>query len=118
MAANKHRGEVEITLDGKSFTLRPTFQAMVEIEAVLGKGLLGLVRRISEMEFGYTEAQAVITAGLRAAGEKATPEKVGEMVFRTGLAELAGPIGSFLTAALSGGAEPGEGGATGSKRKS
>lgn len=117
MAVNKHRGEVEITLDGRKFVMRPTFQAMVEIEAATGRGLLGLVRRISEMDFGYAEAQAVITAGLRAAGEQATPDKVGEMVFNTGLAAVAGPVGAFLMGALSGGGQPGEGEATGSKAK-
>ena len=45
--ANKHRGEVTISLGGRSYLLRPTFAAIAEIEARSGQGLIGLARRLA-----------------------------------------------------------------------
>ena len=44
--ANKHRGEVDITLLGDFWTLRPTFGALAEIEDATGLGLAAVVQRI------------------------------------------------------------------------
>jgi hypothetical protein len=113
--ANPHRGEVEITLkaDGgeKTFVLRPTFQALAEIEGRAGTGVVALARKAAAGELGIGEAAAIVAAGLRAAGEPAGHDKVGEMVFRTGLIEVLPAVGAFLVAGLSGGAPPGEDGA-------
>lgn len=105
---NKHRGEVEIMLDGKAYVMRPTFEAMAEIEAKTGHGMLYLATRTAEGDIGITEAAMIITAALRAAGEPATVETVGPMIFRTGLIKVLAPVGEYLTNALTGGEPPGE----------
>ena len=78
-------GEVEIELDGRAYTMRPCFQALAEIEAATGTGIMALVRRFAGKSFGIGDVTAVVTAGLKAAGEPATQEKVGELIFKTGL---------------------------------
>jgi len=35
--ANPERGEVGVTVGGKQYTLRPTFDSLVELEALIGK---------------------------------------------------------------------------------
>ena len=105
---NKHRGEVEITLDGKAYVMRPTFEAMAEIEAKIGHGILWLATRASEGDIGITEVAVIIAAGLKAAGEPATADTVGPIVFRTGLVKVLVPVGEYLTSALMGGEPPGE----------
>lgn len=90
--------------------MRPTYQAIMEIEQAAGVGVVPIARRVLANEHGLTEAVAIITAGLRASGEPATPDKVGQMVLDDGLLNLTAPLVEFLTNALSGGeeAEPGE----------
>ena len=95
-------GEVEIELDGRAYTMRPCFQALAEIEAATGTGIMALVRRFAGKSFGIGDVTAVVTAGLKAAGEPASQEKVGELIFKTGLLKAATPAGEFLWAALGG----------------
>ena len=112
--ANPHRSEVTIELDGRIYLLRPSYQALAEIEAMTGIGVMALVRRFADRAFGFHDVTAVITAGLKAAGHPASREKVAEMVFRTGLLKVATPASAFLWNALrvaNADAEEGEAGA-------
>ena len=101
--ANRHRGEVELSLDGRRFVLRPSFAAIAEIEARCGEGVIALARRLAAGDIRVSDFAAVVTAGLKAAGEPARFETVGEMVLREGLGSLAPTVGEFLRQAISGG---------------
>ena len=100
MTENPNSGDVEIELDGRSFTMRPSFRALMEIEAATGTNIMTLVRRFAAKSFGIGDVAAIVTAGLKAAGEPASKDKVGELVFKTGLLKVATPAGEFLWNAL------------------
>jgi hypothetical protein len=109
---NPERGEVTIMLDGRSWVLRPTWQAIAEIEAATDKPIMVLIREVSVARYRATELAAIVAAGLRGAGEKGVQlDKVGESIVRAGLAnpDLIRSVSDFLTNALNGGATPGEG---------
>ena len=82
---NKVRGEVEVLLGGKTYTMVPSFQAMCEIEAATGMGMVALARRYQSLTFGITDAATILTFGIKASGEDATIEKVGKMIAEEGL---------------------------------
>lgn len=46
--ANPERGEVGVTVGGKAYTLRPTFDAICELEDLVGKPLHVLMQGITE----------------------------------------------------------------------
>lgn len=100
MAANPHRGEVKIELEGQTLLMRPTFACLVEIEQGSGKPIMELVRRFADRRFGFADVTAVVAAGLKAAGAPVTNERVAEMVFNTGLLESAVPATRLLAATL------------------
>lgn len=103
MAANENRGEVAITLAGKEFVLRPTFQCICEIEAQLGMGIMALAKRVSLSNFGMFDVAVVFTAGMKAGGDDgANLQKVGDMVYQDGLANFSTSMNEFLTMALGG----------------
>jgi len=112
MSANPHRGEVEIALpvagQARTFVLRPSYGALAEIEAALGCGLVALVRRMEREDYGIVDLATIVTAGLRAAGEPASRDKVGEMIREAGFAPVVRAVSRFLENALTGGAPPGE----------
>ena len=97
--------DVEIELGGKTFVMRPSFKAVCEIEQVTGVGIAALAARLLNGEEKVSEIAAVITAGLREAGEPATFEKVGEMVFEAGIEKVLRPVIQFLTALMGDGEE-------------
>ena len=95
--ANPHRGEVEITLAGKTYTMRPTFEALCEIEDRTGVGLAVQLRRFAEGTFGVRDVAAILSAGIRAS-DKAAPgiDEIGQIIVEEGIAPFAEAIGVFL----------------------
>ncbi len=106
--ANPHRGDVAVTFGGKEFVLRPTWQAIVEIETSTGRGIVEIAQVVATNRHGLTMSAHIITAGLKAAGEPASYEKVCAMIHEKGVVNLSVEIDQFLTNALTGGMEPGE----------
>lgn len=109
--ANANRGEVEITLAGDSYTLRPSFQALCEIEEATGMGIAALLRRYGDGAFGVRDVAAVLWAGIRATDRQAPRmNEIGEIIVEEGLAAFVEPVGRFLARAVSGGGRerPGE----------
>lgn len=102
-APNRVRGEVAIRLAGRDYTLRPTFRALCEIETRTGQGLVALARRTAAGDIGFTETAAIVTAGLKAAGEPAEFDQAGRLILETGLANCVPAVTAFLAAALGGG---------------
>jgi hypothetical protein len=101
---NLHRGEVAIELAGRSYVLRPTFEALSAIETDPGAGLAELARRIVAGDWRLVDFTAIALHGLRAhEGRRRTREAVGALVVETGLNDCALPMASFLRAGLLGG---------------
>lgn len=105
---NAARGEVPIKLDGKDFILRPTYQAIAEMEASSGLSVVTLTRLIASGRIKMIDLAAVICAGLKAGGAPATIEKAGELVFKTGVTDdsMMAQVGTFLGLCLNGGRMP------------
>lgn len=103
MTANPHRGEVEIELDGKRFVMRPTFQAIAEIEQQTGTGLIALLHRMTDGSLRVSDLAVIVAAGLRAAGEPASRDKVGSLLLQDGLEKTLAPASQFLMNAVTGG---------------
>lgn len=108
--ANPQRGEVLITFAGTEYTLTPTYQALVEIERMTGLKIVEIARQLMSGSVGIQDAVAIVTAGMKASGEPAIADKVGEMIFEEGLIKVSPLLVEFLNNALTGGeeAEPGE----------
>ena len=107
MEADPKHGDVEIELateEGarRKFVLRPSFEAIVEIEEQTGQTIFNLARRLSRGELGQHEAAHIITAGLKAAGETAVHAVVGGMIARTGLTDVLAALGGFFGKVLGG----------------
>ena len=108
--ANPECGEVEVVLlrEGRElrFVLRPTFEAVTEIETRTGKSILRLGNELmadSAMSLSLSNVMVIVRAGLRASGEKYNEKALQAMVFETGILRLAGPCGAFLSSAIRGG---------------
>ncbi len=109
---NKQRGDVAVTLDGRECVLRPTFDALVEIEERLGIGLVPLAKRFVAGEFGIREVSVILAAGLRGAGQK-VPEDLGNKIVKAGVLSFTQALVQLLTNALQGDSEGNAEAATG-----
>lgn len=99
--ANEQRGEVCIVLQGREYTLRPSFAAIVAVERRTGCGIMLLARRFVDVTFGLTDAAVVVEECAKAAGET-LPSDVGECIRRQGIEALAGPLMRLMLASIRG----------------
>ena len=99
--ANKQRGEVEVCFAGKTWTMRPAFGALAEIEGRTGLGMAAVVRRFAEGELGIDDVAAVIRAGIGAAHDDAPDyESVRRAMVEEGFNKCSVVAAEFLGNAL------------------
>jgi hypothetical protein len=95
-AYNPARGDVKIVLCEAGVVLRPSFQAIVQIEAHFGRGIIDVARDYHNGRITKAgDFVAIIRAGLEGAGET-VPSDLGDVVMESGLAQLIEPLGQFL----------------------
>lgn len=101
--ANPHRGEVGVVIGNEAFTLAPTFEAMAEIEAVLGRGLLAVQSEIFRHQWKVSDLAVILGAGIKASGNPIKDARAQALVVEAGPMALLQPLSYFLTNALTGG---------------
>jgi len=97
VTANPIRGEVTVNLPGHGeYLLRPTFDALVQIEQELGEKILILAMSLN----GLREAAVIVHRCGIAAGGKLPFNQVKELVMRAGLIALLPHLRAMLQLAL------------------
>lgn len=97
--ANRQRGEIEATFDGRTYTLCLTLGALAELESSLAAGdLMGLARRFEEGKLAAADAVKVIGAGLRGGGNDIDDATVARMRIDGGAAGYVTVVAELLAA--------------------
>lgn len=83
---NKHRGEVEIQLGSQKLTLRPTFEALAETEAMTNRSLTTLATDLALNSARAADWVALIYCGVRAANPRTeiTFNEIGGLIMEEG----------------------------------
>ncbi len=99
MNANRHRGEIVATLDGKPWRLCLTLGALAELEdAFAAQDLSALVARFSEGRLSASDMATIIGCGLRGGGSAVADEEVRAMHCAAGAAGYARIVADLLAA--------------------
>ena len=98
--ANGLRGEAELSIEGKSYVLRPSFENLVAAEDELGS-LFALVERASGGAITLKEITALLWHCLPP-DLRPTREEVGREVLVIGLVEATKPVRIILAQVLQG----------------
>lgn len=78
--ANRHRGEIAATLDGKEYRLCLTLGALAELEDAFGADdMIALAQRFEQGRMRANDAVRIIGAGLRGAGHAIEDDDVRAM---------------------------------------
>lgn len=114
--ANKHRGEVDARLDGKTYTLCLTLGALAELESAFGDAdMVALATRFETGRISARDAILILGAGLRASGHDVSDAQVAAMKAEGGAACLVAVVARLLSATFGGG-EASQAAAAGSPR--
>jgi cyanate permease len=112
--ANALRGEVTIELEGVAYTLRPSYEAIVEIERLTDDTLVSLAQAGLSFTMPLAKTAIVATELIKAHG-RATEDHamaafnvagVGGLIFDAGSYQIGAIIGAVLSGAASGAYTP------------
>jgi len=95
------KNSILINLAGREFRLKPTFQAIMDMEERTGS-LLALAIKMSDGGVDIKEITAVIWACME---ERLSYNEVGMMVLDEGIAKMVPVVRDLLTLCLSGGGQ-------------
>ena len=109
--ANRHRGEIDAELSGKTYVLCLTLGALAEIEnAYGGEDLIAIAERFETGRISASDAIRVIGAGLRGGGSPVSNDEVAAMTVTGGAAGFLDIVVRLLKATFAGPeAHPGNG---------
>jgi Phage tail tube protein, GTA-gp10 len=111
--ANRHRGEIDATLDGARRTLCLTLGALAELESAFGDAdMLSLAQRFEGGRLSARDCVRIIGAGLRGAGAAISDDEVARLQAEGGAAGFVAVVAQLLSATF--GAAPVPGVPTGS----
>ncbi len=97
--ANRHRGEINATLDGSEWTLCLTLGALAELEDAFAASDMGaLLKRFSTSPLSARDAAKIIAAGLKGGGNNLSLEEVAQMQAEGGAAGFAHIVSQLLAA--------------------
>ena len=105
MANNYSRDDIQLKMCGREFTLRPTFEAMAEIEDLTKRNVYEVIGEMFQGKgFSFSFISAAFYAGIKAGWPRVSIEKpptrqeVGAMVQDEGIMELSPILGEFIAA--------------------
>ena len=97
--SNHHRGEIDATLDGRTWRLCLTLGALAELESAFGsEDMLALAERFGRGRLSARDATRIIGAGLRGAGHDIDDVAVARMRGEGGAAGFVEIVGRLLAA--------------------
>jgi Phage tail tube protein, GTA-gp10 len=97
--ANRYRGEIAATLDGRELTLCLTLGALAELETAFGVDTLSqLLARIGTGALSSSHISAIIGAGLRGAGHDYSNAQIAAMAAPGGPRQMANIAAGLLEA--------------------
>jgi Phage tail tube protein, GTA-gp10 len=101
--ANRHRGEIDATIDGVPRRLCLTLGALAELEQAFGvEDMLSLAQRFSSGRIAARDAIRVLGAGLRSGGFQVEDAAVGEMRIEGGAVGAIDVVARLLAATFGG----------------
>lgn len=98
---NPYRDEAALVLGERRFVLRPTFDALAQIEGQTGFPILELAQRFGRGKIATSELHAIVAAGIKGGGEQ-VPAELGTMILNAGFINVMDFCTKWLTGALAG----------------
>jgi hypothetical protein len=97
--ANRHRGEVDAELGGRTYRLCLTLGALAELESRFEAGdLAGLLERLGSGRLAARDMIRILGAGLRGGGNEIADEEVARFAVAGGASGYARIVGELLAA--------------------
>ncbi len=114
MTVNPERGEVEIVLEGTTFGLRPTYEAIVAIEKATDRTLVDLARDANVTHLPLAVCAIIVTELIRAWGKAkgdvmaqgVQVERIGHLLMDEGMPTVQVRLALVLVLAATGGYTP------------
>lgn len=102
--ADDPRQEVEFTLGGKAYRVRPTFSVLVGVESALDQSCIALGIKIGQGRASVTEIATILAQMVKPEKGPGVSE-IGDLLVEEGVRQFYDPLTDFLLRALKGNRE-------------
>mgnify|MGYP005988538715 CR=1 FL=1 len=106
--ANKHRGELEITLGEEHYNTRLNFDSIARIESATNMSIIKLAQTIGEASIGIQNLSTILHIAIKGGGKDISEKEVQRIIWNAGIVEGMAAAGEILTNALVGGQDEGK----------
>lgn len=111
MRANAIRGEVDLVLEGETYVMRPSYEAIVAFEGLTRQPLLQLAMLADHSQLSVTQTADIVTECIKAWAEqeelthlrRVQSERIGKLIIKEGFMAILPRVAVVLAAAASGG---------------
>lgn len=100
MSVNSHRDEVEFSLAGETYQVRPTFDLLARIETATGRGAIETLQRLSERKLTLVETAQLVTLALGTVARAPKVREVQEAVYGEGYFNFFEPLAALLASVI------------------
>ena len=100
---NKFRGELEVSLNQKTYKTRLSLDSIVRIETQLGKSILEVANDLMSSRVKMQEIITIMTLAIRGGGNNVTEKEIGQEIFAVGIVESFKIVGEILSNTITGG---------------
>lgn len=97
--SNPYRNEVEVDLNGTKYTLRPTFEALAEIEKKLDQSMWEILEDVSKGKVRIEHIAFILEMGIKAAGAELDMKAFKRNLSIAGVNMGIAHVSTFLVAA-------------------
>ena len=101
--ANPFRGELQVSLGGKTYKTRMTVDGCMQAEVACGQSLVRIATKLSEGDLTVMEIISVLTPAFKGGGNDVDNKKMATIVYESGLAEGMRACGEILANVLNAG---------------
>lgn len=115
---NPARGEVSVAINGKTYTMRPSYASIIKIERALRTRMVPLMNRFQAQDIGVEDVATCLAAfisGNPENGKPPTADEIGEAMVSSGFMAYMQPLAEVFSVIINAGPketrEPGEAGA-------
>ena len=96
---NRHRGEIEVTLEGKTYPLCLTLGTLAELETAFeAEDLVEVIERFQNGNIRTKDIITILAAGLKGGGAEMSKEEISKMKIDNGIKNYIDIIAELLNA--------------------
>lgn len=98
--ANPLKGQIQVNLAGKDYTVRLSIDALMQIENALDKGIIKMANDMAKGDVRLSDLNAILLPALRGGGNDVQQKDVSKIIAEAGIVQVTKVVANLLAQSL------------------